>query len=387
MDSRTRWRRYNGLDAVSLPFFRHLQFLGIMSSRTSLLFALACILLTASPVAFAQPVSPTRSPDTAVQDRQIQKEESNKPAPITLPLSAALKRVFDGLPSDVDDLKAMQTHIQKLSHRAISCTVAVRMRGAMGSAVIVSPDGYVLCAGHVIGKPGREITIIMHDGRELKGETLGANYGIDSGLIKITTPGTWPYAELGRSSRVKQGAWCLATGHPGGFQENRSPPLRLGRVLSKERKALMTDCPLVGGDSGGPLFDMQGKVIGIHSRIADDLRVNLHVPVDTYRDTWDRLLASEAWGGVRPGGPVIGVIHDDTVEEARIAVILPDSPAEDAGVQKGDVITSFSGQAITTFRELANAIAEKEPGDRIRIELRRDDKTLELELVLASFGL
>ncbi|MDH3716947.1 MAG: S1C family serine protease, partial [Planctomycetota bacterium] len=258
---------------------------------------------------------------------------------------------------------------------------------AMGSAVIVSPDGYVLCAGHVIGKPGREVTLIFPDGREVQAKTLGANFGIDSGLIKITTEGTWPYAQLGHSGSVRRGQWCLTTGHPGGYQRDRSPPVRLGRVLLNEPGAIVTDCPLVGGDSGGPLFDMQGRVIGIHSRIADDLRANLHVPVDTYRETWKRLVASEVWGGLRPGGPVIGVIHDDKVEEARIAGVLPDSPAQEAGIRAGDVITKFDGKEIKLFRELAEAVSAKEPGDRVRIELRRDERTLDLELVIGSFDL
>ncbi|NIP84387.1 MAG: PDZ domain-containing protein, partial [Planctomycetales bacterium] len=241
--------------------------------------------------------------------------------------------------------------------------------------------------GHVIGKPGRQVTLIFHDGRKVAARTLGINYGIDAGMLKITTPGTWPYAELGSSEDVRRGQWCLTTGHAGGYQSDRSPPVRLGRAWMNQPLAIVTDCPLVGGDSGGPLFDMQGRVIGIHSRIADDLRANLHVPVDTYRDTWQRLVAGEVWGGLRPGGPVIGVVHDDQVTEARIANVLPDSPAEKAGIRSGDVITRFDGQEIERFGQLADAVATHEPGDRVQVEVRRGERTLQLDLVIGSFKL
>jgi serine protease Do len=359
-----------------------------MSMRFGLPSVLFLMLVTIRLGVSEDTGAPAAAPHTAAgQTRGPAQVADSEPPPVTLPLSAQLKRIFAGVPADLADLKAMQAHVQKLSERVITCTVAVRMRGAMGSAVIVSPDGYVLCAGHVIGKPGREVTLIFPDGREVRAKTLGANFGIDSGLIKITTEGTWPYAELGSSASVRRGQWCLTTGHPGGYQRDRSPPVRLGRVLLNEPGAIVTDCPLVGGDSGGPLFDMQGRVIGIHSRIADDLLANLHVPVDTYRDTWKRLVASEVWGGLRPGGPVIGVIHDDKVDEARIAGVLPDSPAQGAGIRAGDVITKFDNQEIKLFRELAEAVSAKEPGDRVRIEVRRDERTLELELVIGSFDL
>src|SRR5205807_4246056 len=111
--------------------------------------------------------------------------------------------------------------------------------------------------------------------------------------------------------------WCVVTGHPGGFRPGRSPVVRVGRILelnlTSPRAYLRTDCTLVGGDSGGPLFDMHGRVIGIHSRIGGSITANLHVPVDTYRETWDRLVKGERWGGgigrpVRPtqGEPFFG---------------------------------------------------------------------------------
>jgi serine protease Do len=331
-------------------------------------------------------------PATLVEESRVASQATDEAAgkkvpktqPVTLPPSSRLRMLFSRTPEDVNELKAMEAHIQKLSERVKKCTVAVRLQGGMGSGVIVSPDGYVMTAGHVGGRPGRDVTVLMHDARALKGKTLGANYGIDSGLIKLNSDGPWPYAELGRSADLKPGEWCLGTGHPGGFQSKREAPVRVGRILHNEARALITDITLVGGDSGGPLFDMAGRVIGIHSRIGEGLRSNLHVPVDTYRKTWDRLVDGDAWGGMRPGGPVIGVVSDRDAKDARIAQVIPDSPADEAGIRKDDVITRFDGKKITTFEELSEAVGEKDPGDKVEIELLRGDEKIVLQLTVGS---
>jgi hypothetical protein len=105
----------------------------------------------------------------------------------------------------------------------------------------------------------------------------------------------------------------MAIGHPGGFRPNRQPVLRVGRVLQSTQFVIRSDAAVVGGDSGGPLFDMNGRVVGIHSRIGGSMTDNFHVPVKTYRDTWDRLAKGESWGGQlgmpalvhSPGGKII----------------------------------------------------------------------------------
>src|SRR5205823_2347272 len=150
----------------------------------------------------------------------------------------------------------------KLVEKVSPTVVSVRIGASSGSGVIVSKDGYVLTAGHVSGTPNRDVTIYFHGGKTAKGKTLGGNHGIDSGLIKITSDGDWPCAEMGDSAAVNKGDWCMVVAHPGGFKPGRTPPLRLGRMLKNDidKATLTTDCVLVGGDSGGPLFDMHGRV-------------------------------------------------------------------------------------------------------------------------------
>ena len=120
------------------------------------------------------------------------------------------------------------------------------------------------------------------------------------------------------SAEMKKNDWCVVTGHPGGFKTGRSPVVRVGRILeinnSVAAKYICTDCTLVGGDSGGPLFDMQGRVIGIHSQIRARITENVHVPVNTYRETFDRLAKGDVWGS-----PVSGFFFNPTPPAANSA--------------------------------------------------------------------
>jgi serine protease Do len=301
------------------------------------------------------------------------------------PLPAAFSKAN---PESLDDLKAIERHVQEIVTKVTPCTICIRAGGS-GSGVLVSADGLILTAGHVSGEPGRDVTIVMPDGKTHKGKTLGGNGSIDSGLVKITEAGKWPFVEMGQSSAMKPGDWCLVTGHPGGFKPGRSPVVRLGRILDVNSRSIRTDCTLVGGDSGGPLFDMHGHVIGIHSRIGGSITANVHVPVDTYRETWDRLVKGERWGSgigrpVRPtrGEPEFGLKLDPDDKTCTIREVLPDSPAQKAGLQTGDVIKKFEGQEAATVAALLDNLKKKRPGDEVTFEIQRGKETMMLKVVV-----
>ncbi|MFV1967004.1 MAG: S1C family serine protease [Pirellulaceae bacterium] len=306
--------------------------------------------------------------------------------------ATALDTIFAGsAPRDTNELRAMQTLLQSLSERVIPTTVAVQVGQAQGSGVIVSSDGYVLTAAHVVGRERRPAIIVLHDGRRVRGQTLGLFRTMDAGLLKIETSPrdldrkAWPFAPMGESKKLKSGQWCLATGHPGGFQSARTPVVRVGRILSIDPEAaITTDCTLVGGDSGGPLFDMEGKVIGIHSRIGGPLTLNLHVPIDTYRDSWDRLAAAEVWGAVPGNEPFIGVVGEMDTDVAKITQVHRGTPAEKAGVRVGDVITKIGNQKVTTFETLKDFVTSQEPGTHVDLVVRRGNEILELELTIGK---
>jgi serine protease Do len=312
--------------------------------------------------------------------------------PTKLEESPKLAEIFKGgTPASLADLKAMQTHVQALAVKVLPATVGVRVGAAQGSGVIIDKAGHVLTAAHVCGKPGRDVVFVFPDGKSVKGKTLGVNTGIDAGLMKITEEGDWPTVDMGEFDSIKTGQWVLATGHPGGYQQDRGVVVRLGRILSKSNGALSTDCTLVGGDSGGPLFDMEGRVIGIHSRIGGSLKSNIHVPIGTYKLTWDRLVAAEEWGGRlgggggEEGGPFIGVVGDPDGEKgAKIVEVQSDSPAATAGILVDDVIIEFDGHPIADFDSLSSLVRTKKPGAMVKLKVSRGDATLDLELVVGK---
>lgn len=208
--------------------------------------------------------------------------------------SATQAALGKAAPENISDLRAIQDRVTGVIDNAMRATVGLQVGVAQASGVVVSTDGYILTAAHVIGRPGRTVRILFADGTTAQGKTLGVNPGVDGGLVQITDPGPWPFAELASAeASPRPGDWCVAIGHPGGFQSGRTPPVRVGRVIDYEPAVIRTDCVISMGDSGGPLFDMKGRVIGIHSRIAEAASMNFHVPADTYRNAWDELKAGE----------------------------------------------------------------------------------------------
>ena len=204
------------------------------------------------------------------------------------------------VPQGIGDLRLLEETARDIAQRVVPCTVGVQVGGAQGSGVIITNSGYVLTAAHVISGPGRNAEIRLPNGTRLKGETLGMHTQADLGLVKIKGEGPWPFAPLvARGEGPEAGDWCLATGHPNGFQRERAPPVRFGRLIDVRDSVLRTDCPITQGDSGGPLFDMQGRVIGIHSRIAEDVTENLHGNALACVEAWDPLVAGEIYP-VRP---------------------------------------------------------------------------------------
>jgi serine protease Do len=290
-------------------------------------------------------------------------------------------------PKSVSDLLALQEKIRKVTDSILQQTVAVQVGRANGSGVIVSEDGFVLTAAHVAGTPNRDARVFLSDGRIVTGVTMGLNEILDAGMIKITDNGKWPYARLGKSSGVAAGQWCLATGHPGGYDPRCKPKLRFGRVLKVEKSAVLTDCTLSGGDSGGPLFDLQGRVIGIHSRIGRNLTVNVHVPVDRYKHSWDRLVKGEAWDLLQPESEIswIGVKEDAAVtDRVQVGQVVDDSPAAQAGVLPGDHVIELGGVKIDKFDSLKRQVQRHRPGENVSLRIKRGDDVIELDVRIGA---
>ncbi|MFM7115143.1 MAG: S1C family serine protease [Planctomycetota bacterium] len=285
--------------------------------------------------------------------------------------------LFSGkAPADVSQLKFLEKRSAELMDELLPAIVNVQVGAAQGSGVVVSRDGYVLTAAHVIGRQNLNARIKFPDGREVNAKTLGLNRGVDSGMLKITEAGNYPYVEIGESSGMKNGQWVLAIGHPGGWDEKRGLVLRVGRLLYKNPTVLRTDCVLVGGDSGGPLFDFEGRVIGIHSRIGNALWDNFHVPIDTFSEDWDQLVASKIVGASTKA--YIGLsLSGDTNQVSEVA---PGSPAEQAGVKKDDRIIRMDGKPVKDKASLGEAFRELKIGQKVELVIQRGELEITMEL-------
>ncbi len=199
-------------------------------------------------------------------------------------------------PKDAAELKAIEEKVKKVVAKVVPCTVAVRVGQVYGSGVIVSEEGYVMTAGHIVGKPGQDVVFIFANGKTAKGKTLGVYKTLDAGLMKITEKDKkWPFVERASSKDIKAGTWCVAAGHPLGYHPGRPPVVRTGRVVHADKNRIQTNCLLVRGDMGGPLVNLDGKLIGINSRIGPGVTMNFHVPVDVFARNWDRLVKAESW--------------------------------------------------------------------------------------------
>ena len=311
-------------------------------------------------------------------------------AQVQAPVDASVAMM---VPKSAEDLAKVEDRVAKVVERCKPATVCVQSGGGSGSGVIISEDGYVLTAGHVAVEPGRPVTFIFPDGKKARGKSLGINVGIDAGLMKITDKGKWPHVEIGEMTNVKPGAWVVAMGHPGGFDMERSVVARLGRVYRVRSSVLQTDCTIIGGDSGGPLFDLDGKVIGIHSRISNSLRQNFHVPISIYSDNWDKLAAGEMWNrlptrnNLRPGGPYIGVQGESGPEEgkgAALSRVYANSPAAEAGLRMGDIVIQLDRLLVASYGDLAEIVGNLEPGDRVPVVIMRRSERIELQIVIGK---
>ncbi|MEW6745316.1 MAG: S1C family serine protease [Planctomycetota bacterium] len=294
--------------------------------------------------------------------------------------SAARPAIFDPL--------VFEAQIVAAYERVQGASVGIRVEGRSGSGVVVSGDGLVLSAGHVIGSPGLTAKVILPDGRELEATTLGVNQRRDSGMLRIRDATGLAFAAVCTTGEVGQGDWCLAVGHPGGYQAGRPPVPRIGRILDASRpvdgsaRFIHSDCPLIGGDSGGGLFDLEGRLIGIHSRIESDVTSNYHVPITVYLRHWGRLLSGEEWtrGDARLG--LFGVSDDKL--GARIRDVFPGRPATAAGLRADDIITQLDGERVRGAEDLRMMLGEYRPGDEIELVVRRGEEIVAVRVTLAG---
>jgi len=292
-------------------------------------------------------------------------------------------------PKTLRDLQAIQKALTSSLPRARKATVGVDLGEGAGSGVIVSKDGLILTAAHVAGGVDKEVTIILEGGKRVKARTLGLNSETDCAMMKIEEGGPYPFVEIDRANTAKLGDWVYSLGHSGGYDKNRGVVVRLGRIVKISDSTMNSDCTLIGGDSGGPLFDLQGRLIGIHSRVGGWKQQNMHVPMREFMRNWDDLLAGKFAGDgpfakrPKPGTGFLGVGTEDRKGGGvRVKKVGRESPAETAQILPGDVLTELNGKPIKNKAGFKKMLAEMAAGDQVKLKVLRNGKELEIETKL-----
>ena len=293
------------------------------------------------------------------------------------------------VPETMEDLVSIQKALVDHLSEARAATVCIKLGEGFGSGVIISSDGLILTAAHVSGGVDKELTVVMNDGTEYKAVTKGLISNTDAAMMQIVDQGTFPYVEVNRENDYKLGHWVFALGHSGGFDKVRGPVVRLGRIVQDKPSTLQTDCKVIGGDSGGPLFDMDGRLIGIHSRVGTKTVVeNMHVPMREYLNHWSELEKNQFVGdgpfAKRPvkGSGFLGIKTEDSEKGVVVSAVGEGYAAEKAGVKVGDVLLKINEDEISDKDEMKIVLAELAAGDRVTLEVLRNKKTKMIKLKL-----
>lgn len=273
-----------------------------------------------------------------------------------------------------------------------------REGAALGSGFIISEEGHVVTNNHVI-ENANEIEVLMSDGTTKTAELIGADPATDLAVLKIDAPEDVATAQWGDSEAIQPGAWTIAIGSPFGL----GGTVTVGVLSAHSRDIrtgpydnyLQTDASINRGNSGGPLFNAAGEVIGVNTAIFSPIGANIGigfaVPSEVARDVTSQLIET---GVVERGfiGVTLQPVTDamaraldlDSARGALVAEVEPDSPAAEVGLQPGDVVLGLDGEEIEDPRELSRAVAERDPGETANLTIHRDGEEVDVELTLGS---
>lgn len=269
---------------------------------------------------------------------------------------------------------------------------------SLGSGFIIDPAGYVVTNNHVITK-AEDITVILSDNTKLKATVVGKDPKTDLALLKVDSKTPLPFVSFGNSDNSKVGDWVIAIGNPFGLGGSVSA----GIISARQRNInagpfddfIQTDAAINRGNSGGPMFNMDGEVIGINSAIfspsGGNIGIGFAVPSSLAQPVLKQLRelgkTQRGWLGVK-----IQEVTDEMAEsmglgKARGALVIevsPDSPAGKAGIKLGDVITRFDGRDVKEMRQLPRIVAETKIGKEVDVDVFREGKTHSFDITVAE---
>ncbi len=280
---------------------------------------------------------------------------------------------------------------------------SARLAEAQGSGFIVSADGYVVTNNHVISLDQKgaadAVMVTMADGTEYNARIVGRDQDSDIAVLKINAKAPLPFVQFGQSGKARAGDWVIAIGNPFGL----GGTVTSGIVSSVNRNTgsgayqhyIQTDASINSGNSGGPMFDMKGQVIGINNWIVapsgGNIGIGFAIPSDTARPIVDKLIAGKA---IERGflGVQLQPITDEIADSLGlphnrgelVRVVPPNLPAAAAGVKPGDIVLKVNGEVVTPDRTLSGIVADLAPGTRIPIDVLRQSNPITLTATVAK---
>ena len=265
---------------------------------------------------------------------------------------------------------------------------------AVGSGFIVDSDGHVVTNNHVVAG-ARSIRVRLHDGDTFEAKLLGRDAKTDLALLKIDAGRALPFVEFGDSDRIRAGDWVMTIGNPfglggsvtAGIVSARGRDLRGGSLVD----FLQIDAPINQGNSGGPAFDVSGKVIGVNASIysptGGNVGIGFAIPSNDARQVIAALRADgkieRGWLGVQIQPVTPDIAESLGMKEAKgamVASLTDTGPARDAGLKQGDIITEWDGNAVAKFRDLPRLVAGTEVGKAVELGILRKGKAMTLSV-------
>lgn len=274
-----------------------------------------------------------------------------------------------------------------------------RESGTLGSGFVVSEDGYVMTNNHVVDGAD-EIYVIFSDGREYKTKIVGRTPEIDIAILKIESTEKFKPIEFANSDETKIGQWAIAFGNPLGLNNTMTVGVvsatgRSSLGIEKVENFIQTDAAINQGNSGGPLIDINGRLIGINTAIMSQsggsVGIGFAIPANLAKNVKDSIISTGKYER-----PFIGIqLQDLTSELAKqfglkstsgvlISTVEPNSPAQKAGLKNGDVIIKLDNKSINSSGSLVGQIAAKKVGDNVTLVVMRDKKEVSVKVTLAK---
>ncbi|BFI95993.1 MAG: DegQ family serine endoprotease [Rhodanobacter sp.] len=271
---------------------------------------------------------------------------------------------------------------------------------SLGSGFIISADGYILTNNHVVANADKVI-VRLQDRRILDAKVVGTDPTYDIALLKVNAGASLPTVSIGDSGILKPGQWVLAMGSPFGFDYTVTQGIvsAVGRNLGSQDQPytsfIQTDVPINRGNSGGPLFNLQGQVVGINSQIYSSTGgyqgVAFSIPIDVAMNAVEQLKTK---GYVTRGqlGVMVQAVDDDMEKAyklpdasgAAVAQVTAGSGAEKAGIELGDIILDYDGHVIRGPADLPPLVGLTKPGTRVPVEILRNGKKQTVEVIIGA---